>query len=381
MTGLPQRWQKLLLVLGSAAVVSLFLAIIVRVNDYEQTLSAFDTRPMFPDLGENLDRIGKITIQSPDEEFDIVRGADGYWRLPSKADFWADTDYVRQLLLAFKDLELREQKSSLPDNHSRIGLVAPGEGGGGLRYTFASGDDGPVLADAIIGDRRTRAGSADLFYVRYPDEAQAYLAQGRIVIKKRDEEWLDLSIIEIDRSDVETVTIAPVDSASYSVARDDPDGDFSLAPVPDGRTVKSQYALNSVAYSLVTMNVEDVRKEVPPGGPMIGRFEYELFNGIRIAGEVFEGEEKYWVRFVLVSESRLEPGDPGIEAANAIVSRFKERAAGRVFGIPQFKKDQFTRALEELLEPEETGDTDAGTTGEADIDLGLENEALEMPDN
>lgn len=378
---LPQRWQKLLLGLGSAAILSLLLAVIVQLNDYERTVYTFKEREMFPDLGERLDQISKVIVQTADEKFEIVKHEDGSWRLPTKQGFWADTDYVRQLLLAMRDMTLTDEKTALPNSHSVIGLVDPASGGVGARLVLAGASSKEPLADAIFGNNHSRVGNESVYYVRYANDPQTYLASGRLALKKSAQDWLDLSVVEINRVQVKSVAMAPVGSDPYTLDRPAPEGEFALSPMPEGREVKSQYALNSVAFSLVTMNIEDVARALPDGAEALGAFTYTLYSGVQIRGEVYgsgsadsdseEAGDSHWVRFELLSDSQLAADDPKAGEAQAVVSRFKERAEGWVFAVPQFKVDQFTKPKDDLLADESDNSTaEDGAVPPLDLNFG-----------
>lgn len=378
---LPQRWQKLLLGLGSAAIVSLFLAIIVQLNDYERTVYTFKEREMFPQLGAQLDQVSKVIVQTADEKFEIVKQDDGSWRLPGKQGFWADTDYVRQLLLAMKDLTLTDEKTALPSSHSVIGLADPASGGAGVRVVLAGASPTEPLADAVIGNSHSQVGNDSVYYVRYANDPQTYLASARLALKKTETEWLDLSVVEIDRGQVKTVAMAPAGSDAYTLERPAPEGEFTLSPMPEGREIKSQYALNSVAFSLVTMNIEDVARSLPEGVETLGQFTYTLYSGVQIRGEVYRaGEDSYWARFELLSDSQLPADDPKADEANAVVSRFKARADGWVFAIPQFKVDQFTKPVDALL-ADKSGDAPTNDAEAPALDLNFEGQDLISPPN
>lgn len=384
---LPRRWQILLAYLGSAAVVMVFLAVLVRINDYDKISSPFAERVMFPAFSDQLNDAARISISSVDESFNLIRQPDGHWVIDIKDDFWADTNYIRQLLLAIRDLKLVEEKSALAEAHSAIGLVSPADKGRAIRLTVYSALNDEPLSDVLIGDRQGRDGRENAFYVRRPLDNQTYLAEGRLELKKNAQDWMDLSVVEIDRTDVKTVRMAPSGTPSYQISRAEAAQPFVLSPIPEGREIKSQYALNSVAYSLVTMNVEDVRNDIPKEVKRLGRFEYELFNGIRIGGDVVSIEGRDWVKFSLLAEGHLDEDDPDFAAAQAVLNRFKARTQGYVFAIPQFKRDQFTRTLEDSLAPIEEAETepmiepDALLLDDPEIDLDLEGEELILPDN
>ena len=355
-----RSWPRHVVVLGAITALAVVVAVILTMQQGEVTQVPFQSQPLTAGLKERLNDIVAIKVQTKDDVLEITRNQ-GIWVLPAKGGYPAKMEEVRTALIGLSDLTLVEPKTANPARHDAIGLGDPIQGGNGILATV-SDFNGTVVASLILSDVPP-GGGADRFYVRWPSEDQTYIAKGTLDLKRRAADWIENQPFPVQRGDVAEVTVTPPSGVSYSLQRATAlVADFDFSALPDGRSATPSYTRNTTAYALNGLTVSDVR---PAKGEMgtVHNFDLRLFDGDQLKLALQEDEGVYWIRLVRL-ELNAEPlvsTEPGEEPVSENIDQLAERRAERNkklgaakawdFAIPQYKFEQFTKPLEDLLEP------------------------------
>ena len=319
----------------------------------------FDSRLMFPELADQLDDVTRIAVETSEGEFDVMREASGNWVIPNRGNYPASLAIVRATLRGVSTIELIEEKTARPDRHEALGLVAPSIGGDGVVLSLLGNAD-DVLARLVFGTIQSggTGNAISLFYVRRADEDQTWLARSRLDVKDEITSWIVKNIIGIQRSDIRAAEITSKEGSSYKLARADADeSNFTIADIPAGRIPESEFTVNSPAFALAALSITDVRAEEQVDFSAASQATYETFDNIAVDVNLAVAEDGHWIsvqaRFIEPegAEGADETADAAAHNARDRVAEINDQTQGWVYSIPEFKYDQFTKPLEELLKP------------------------------
>lgn len=274
--------SKALLILILLTVVVAVAAVMAR-RDSGEVAGAGE--PLFPALLDNINDITTVVGVGGGETFTLVRNGNR-WEVAEKYNFPADQDKARQLILGAARLMRIEPKTSNPDLYERIGLdEIHAEDGNAVQYSFKNAG-GDTLAEILIGN--SRLGRADPqaneYFVREPAMAQTWLVQGKLPDASGVIDWLDGSVLSIDRDRVHEVTVWHPDGAVMTVGKDTPtQKTFDLRDAPEGVELDSKWMLGDLGRSLAGLDLVDVmpasEASVPDDGPKV---EMKTFDGLRV---------------------------------------------------------------------------------------------------
>lgn len=367
----------------SATVLAVAIAGYALVGRNGSTGPIFESRLMFPELADQLDDVTRIAIETSEGGFEVMRDQNGIWVLPDRSNYPASLAIVRATVRGVTTIELLEKKTARPERHEAVGLIAPSAGGDGVVLSLLGSAD-RVLAQLIYGMiQRGGSGSAiSLFYVRRADEDQTWLAQSPLDVKDEITAWIDKKIIGFQRSDIRAADMTPKEGPAYKLSRAGLDeSNFTLADIPDGRSAQSDFIINTPAYALAALSITDVTAAEQVDFSAASRASYETFDNIAVDIDLAVAEDGHWIRVqarfiepqdaieVAEETGEAEEGaeqtgeaeegaeqtdeteDAAANSARARVAEINSRVEGWAYSIPEFKYDQFTKTLEDLLKP------------------------------
>jgi len=367
--------KKALLVLILLTVVIAVAAVIVR-KDTNDVAGAGE--PLFPALLDNINDITTVVGVGAGETFTLVREGDR-WVVSEKHGFPADQDKARQLILGTARLVRIEPKTSNPDLYEKIGLDdIHAEDGNAVQYSFknAAGD---TLAEVIIGNSRLGRADpqTDEYFVREPALAQTWLVQGKLADAVGVIEWLDSSVLNIERDRIHQVTARHPDGAVVTVSKKKPSQQtFDLLDVPEGAEADPKWKLNDLGRSLASLDMEDVMPASQASVSDDGlRVEMITFDGLRvILRSVKDGErtlarvqaffdESLIAREFLAGGEQAEGESEFLLTAEAVreeVTRLNKDWQNWVYVVPGYRADYMSVRKEEMIKGPEKKEKSAG---------------------
>lgn len=336
----------LLLVTVLAALGAVFAAV-------QPTLSGADRvagEPMFPGLGQQIGRVGKITVETPQYSISWEQ-RDGAWVSPERGDYPARKATVSDLVLGLARMTKVEAKTAQPEWYQHIRVGDPGANPPtGVAHVTVTSTDGATLADAILGARsysipasHTRGG----MFVREADGTQSWLVEGVVTVPAGLPEWFE-TILDIPGSAVADIAILSGDrrvvefrktdatNGTYEIAYRDP------AELADNDIANSN-TLRSLASAIVGVRAENVRDAdtlSPVENARTNRFT--TTSGLQLDITVFEQDGGRWV---VVKASAPE----GSEAA-ATAAEINGRTANWAFQLAASHASRLTQPVANLVQ-------------------------------
>jgi hypothetical protein len=275
-------------------------AIVVALRQPTATPVDYLDEPAFPELRADPDAVAKVTIETPEGAFSLVRQSADRWVAPERFDYPVASDEVRDLIVALADMRLVEPKTSRPERYERLELRDLDAKGAKSRLVRLESADGEVLAEALIGKQRARltGQQSSGTYVRRPGEAQTWLASGSAQPELKVEEWLDAEVVALEGDSVRRVEVTPAQGGGYTIVRDAKGGDLRLEGLSQDEQIKPDADLGRLANGLSSVTMEDVRPrdEVDwPDAHLTARFV--TFDGLQVTVQLAKVGEEHFAAF------------------------------------------------------------------------------------
>jgi len=210
-------------------------------------------RLVFPNLKEQLSGLTSIKVTNSDGNSVSILKEDGRWVLEEKSGYDVDFSKLSRFLIHFSEHRIVEEKTSIPSNHSRLG-VAGNETGAGASVTLMPGE-----YSLLVGNEAPSQGS----FVRYRGDSQVYLTNKPVEASADWLEWIDPVVINIEPANVREVKIATGPAEPLLANRNEASGEFELLGIPAGRELKHATVADSLARLLVNVRMLDVEPYNP----------------------------------------------------------------------------------------------------------------------
>ena len=343
MTSDPRR--RNLLVLTISAVVLVALAALALYRQDQAAAPAPTPETFFPGLAHNIRNVAKIHIASQKNgAFDVVFKPEKGWTLPERGDYPASFEEVRKTINAVATLQTLEPRTARVDWLRYLDLDPPSSGGNGVLITL-SDEKGNALASLIAGKAQDIGDASGLtgIFVRKPDSTQSWLARGVLQPVSDPAEWMDRTVMDVDRSRIQEVDVFPAKGPSYAVRRDKKsDPDFHLVALPKGRELLNSQSPDGVAVSVVGFTFDDIKPARTFDFTAATRVVTHTFDGLTLSVQVIAEGPDHWAR---ISAEAATP------AAQKEARTIDARTDGWAYKLPAYKGQQFMTTLDSLLKP------------------------------
>jgi hypothetical protein len=171
------RNGKTLVILGLVTLAVVLAAIFTR---QESTAIPRQGERLFPQLMANINNTTEVVGVSKNETFTLTR-RDGHWVVKEKSDYPADANKVRQLIVGTAQFQRVEPKTRNPELYEKLGVEGINKEEAKSVKISLKNTSGVALAEFLLGERRWSRGDPSLseYYVRLPDDPQAWLVEGK----------------------------------------------------------------------------------------------------------------------------------------------------------------------------------------------------------
>ncbi len=217
--------------------------------------------------GLKLEDVATISIRDAGATLTLVR-REGGWRVNERADFPADADRVRELLLRLVELKVVQTEAVAEAQRARLQLLEPAaghDGGAGTRIELKDGG-GAVLARLLLGKKVTamvagaalgpEAGVATGRYALTGDGAVVLVSEALAQAEAKPESWLSKELIRVERTRSISAT-GPDGRQRYAMSRESEASDWKLSG--GGNTDPGR--IQDAASALASMSLADVVAE------------------------------------------------------------------------------------------------------------------------
>jgi hypothetical protein len=341
--------------------------------------SSMDKSRLLPGLQEQVNNLNWLRITGAGDQTIATLHRDvEHWRVQEVFDYPADWAKLRTLLADLARAEVIEQKTDNPQYYDRLGVedVSRPEATG-VRIEFDSASGVPAV---IIGNR-AQAGQGQ--YARLQDAAGSVLLDRVLEVPKDRINWLDKDIVNISDSEVVEVDIRHPDGERVVARKASADDEnFVLQDIPKGRSIRSEWTVNSLANALSSLTLEDVAPDASFDWSAAVQFGVVTADGLRVdveliskepeavteatteepSGKAAEGEAapaksaqeaQDWARltaglYQTAVESATETSKEA-ETATDRAAALNLRLSGWAYRLPAYKADAMRKRMEDLL--------------------------------
>ncbi len=366
------RHVSILAIVALLAVLAAFWSTSIRDNG-RATANAY----LVPGLNENINNVSELrVITAGGNTSATLRKTDSGWVVVERAGYPADAGKLRKSLLDLANARLVELRTSNPELYGRLGVEdIASEDAQGVRIEI-DGLEQPVAI--IIGNPESGRSATN---VRHADAEATWLVTGALSLEKEPTQWLNKTLLEVPRDRVYTAHIRHPDGTEVRIHKDEPGGgDFVVDNMPAGRELKYATVANGIGAAIIALAMEDLipASDFEPEGEPV-HIEYRTFDGMAIAIDAFaKGLNDRYLKVGLAYDARLveelaarqavaagpaegseetgpsagTPEEPALEPADPKeIQAINDRLRGWVFKVSNFRYDQLTKTMEDLLSP------------------------------
>jgi hypothetical protein len=340
------RRNRNLAALAGVAVVSVALAMLALNHREAMVAPKHTTQLLLPGLAHALNAgdVTRIRIASRKGSFDVEFAPTRGWVLPGRANYPASFETVKSTLVALAAMETVEPKTDNPALFHFVDLDAPPRGNG-IAVTLTD-DKGRVVASLIAGKSVPVGDDSSVgLFVRKAGESQSWLVRSPAEIKSNPSDWMDKTVVNIDRSRVAQVSVQPESGPSYNASRAKPgDENFQLAPLPKGRELAYAGSADLAASAATDFTFDDIKPASDLDFANAARVIVRTYDGLTVTVELIKQGDERWAHVYAAA-------DPGKAAAANEAHAVNLRAEGWAYKLPAYKAASFAAPLESLLKP------------------------------
>jgi len=339
----PRR--RNLIILGSAAAISLVLAALALEQRIEQGAPKYKPTEFLPGFAANVKNAALIHIVSHSGAFDVTYTPDKGWVLPAKGGYPADFDEVRHELIGLAALETIAPKTDHAEWLHYLSLDTPPKGTG-TEITVKDAQ-GKVLASLIAGNTEELGdpnGSNGLF-VRHPDENQAWLARAVFTPHGDPSAWLNTHVVTVGATRLQEAVMMPASGPAFTLSRAKPsDQIYALANAPKNSQPNS-LTINKIAYTIANFSFSDVAPAASIDFSKPGHAVARTFEGLLVNFDIAQTGGDVWVR---LSASTAPGAGPSVAQEAAAINA---RAGGWAYKMPPEKGTALLTTLAQVMTP------------------------------
>ena len=304
--------------------------------------------PLFPALTERADEVQRIEIKNRNYDLTLERQGD-IWVVPEMGNYPVRVTPVGLLVSGIASLKPYEAKTNNPEWYDEIEVGEPGpDSTATLVNAYAA--DGEVLANVIIGKASSSIGFNPLggTFVREPDEAQAWLAEGQVTIPPYLSDWFD-PVVHIPGPDIRRITILEGDAVVFDAEKTDiQTGDYELVSLDPKYTreeglVAEDNAIKRVATGVVSTTFENVRPESDLArAPDARTVRFVTANQLQLEVRLGEINGETWVAYTATAPAGSE--------GEALAQQISDRTQGFAFKLPPYRTEPLLQPVSDLVE-------------------------------
>ena len=303
--------------------------------------------PVLPDWSGQVADASRIEVRGGDGALTLARGAEG-WRLEERGGYPVSDDALDEFEQSFAGLVRAGASTRDPDNHARLGVRDPAEGGAGAGTGVRIlADDGAEIVSLILGASRDGG-----VFARFPEDDEAFAVDGETPDVDAPSFWLDLDFLEIAREDIARVEITPEGGGvTYRLARASRTAeDFEIASPPSGWTLMTRGAANGPGGAVAALRFADVAPDQDFTGSLVARHVATTFDGLTITLDIFAVGQERWAE---VSADASDIVNATTPEARRAADRIETLTEGWVYLLPEFGGDRLARPLDRIARVEE----------------------------
>jgi len=373
--------NKKLAILGIVAACMVTWAVVQsRLSNRPRT--APDT-PTYLIQGLNPARIDKIVVGTGDDAVTLRRSGRGFV-VVNKDNYPANTSEINNLITSCQGIQTGQFYTDDPDNHKDLGVTRQ-EARNVVEF-WTSEPNSTLLTGVIVGNYKEQGQGT---YVRTASSDKVYAAQEVPWIKNQAMDYIDQKLVVTQRENIQSVTVTSANGQYTLMAKENTDG-VVLENIPAGKKLKESDA-KSVLHALWDTRFTDVRKESADTKDLtfdrkyVGRLKDSTVYTFAVAKK---DDKAYVTCQALFTEGRPtkvgkdeSPEELKEKEAKLLADdnaqQFTARHRGWIYEIAEWKANNLTKELADLLEDVEETKPEEKETEQAESQ---EPEKIEEPE-
>lgn len=311
---------------------------------------------LFPGLLSSINEVKRIRASSGNKSFTLERRGNA-WVVADRFGYPANADKVHSLLVGAAGLKRIEPKTRKPELYSKLGLGDGNEGASRAVAFALEGANGKELASWITGNAAPAKGDpeASEIYVRLPEDPQTWLVEGKVPRDGALVDWLDQTILNIDRKRVRLVRVVHQDGEVVVVSKETFDeNDFALADMPADTDVNGQWRINDIGRAFTNLELADVRPRdsLPESSSPNFRVTMQTFDGLEVNLSLHQIDGQSICAISVLFDENLRHSSEARSSAQEVreeAAALQDALKNWVFVLPEFKADHLAQKREALL--------------------------------
>ncbi len=307
--------------LAVVTVVALALLLLISPTDAPSEKTSVNEL-LLPGIASQINQVDRVEIVTAgDTTVATMLRKDDAWQLEQMDGYRADWPKLQALLAALAQARVIEAKTDKPEYYARLGVE-----------DVNAANAGSVLVKIGIGDQSTgilighAAEGRKGQYVRLQGSAGSALVDRQFEVPVQTLDWADSRIIDINSSEVAEVEIIHPTKERVLVTRISADQtDFDLVGLPQGREIKSSWAVNSLGSVFTLLNMQSVRPASSVDWTNAVKLRLLTFSGVEILADLVENGDEYLLR---------------LHASHPAASVVRQAESGPIAGLETEKQEQ-----------------------------------------
>ncbi len=355
--------NRKLTILGTVAVVMVIWAVLQsRISNRPGTEA---TGPRYLIQGLDPADIGSIVLGSTEDTVTLKRTG-GQFVVVDKDNYPADASKINELITSCLDIKTDELYTDDPANHEALGVTEDDA------RTFVKffKPDSSLLTGVIIGKFKEQGRGT---YVRLASSDKVYGTEQSPWIRDQAMDYIEPELISLEHDDIESVTVTS-ENESYTLKAEE--GGVILENLPEDKTPK-RGDIGRVFNALKDVRFDDVQKKTAADDLNFDRqYVCRLKDSTVYTIDIVQKDDKTYVACnVEFTDTTPVTKDKGVESEEQLkekeakllardkANEFSAKHSGWVYEIPDYKAQNLTKQLSELLEekqePAQTDDFDS----------------------
>ncbi|MBL9190406.1 MAG: DUF4340 domain-containing protein [Opitutaceae bacterium] len=188
-----------------------------------------------------IEKAMKLRIADGGKTVELTRQADGTWRVPSYFDFPADFNKLSGFVSNLTDAKVQRLVTTSPERIARLDFKD-------TKIELLDAADKPVLSLVLGKNPESGAGR----FVRYGDEAKAYLASLSAWLDTEPKNWANAELLALKADDIAKIEIPFADGPAVTLTRAKKEDPWTAENTPAGQRVKGD-RISTVLSSIGTL--------------------------------------------------------------------------------------------------------------------------------
>lgn len=175
-----------------------------------------------------IDKAAKLRLSDAGKTVDLVRQADGTWRVPSYYDLPADFSKLSGFVANLTEAKIQRLVTSAPDRIARLEFKD-------TKVELLDAADKPVFS-ATLGKNAEVGGGR---YVKFGAEAKAYLVNLSAFLDTEAKNWANAELLNLKADDIARIEIPFAEGGPIVVSRAKKEDPWTADKTPAGQRIKA----------------------------------------------------------------------------------------------------------------------------------------------